>query len=111
MAYQSINPFNGLIAKAFDEITDKHLEVKLAAAHACYQQWKQQSYAERGIIISKVAALMRQKAEFLARTLTLDMGKRINEARGEVESQAVLHGIGIASGFHGQSARHQQANL
>ena len=42
------------------------------------------------MIIAKVAALMREKAEVLARILTLDMGKRISEARGEVEFSASI---------------------
>lgn len=90
MAYQSINPFNGITAKTFDELNDKQLEEKLATAQTCYETWKHKSYAERGVIIAKVAGLMREKAEILARTLTLDMGKRINEARGEVEFSASI---------------------
>jgi succinate-semialdehyde dehydrogenase/glutarate-semialdehyde dehydrogenase len=37
------------------------------------------------MIIGRAAQLMRDQSEALAHTMTLEMGKRINEARGEVE--------------------------
>jgi succinate-semialdehyde dehydrogenase/glutarate-semialdehyde dehydrogenase len=43
------------------------------------------TYAERAVIVAKAAALMHDKVEELAHIMTLEMGKRIAEARGEVE--------------------------
>jgi succinate-semialdehyde dehydrogenase / glutarate-semialdehyde dehydrogenase len=85
MTYQSVNPFNGNQVKAFEELTDKQLEGKLARAAACFQIWKHKSYAERAIIVAKAAALLHDKADEFAHIMTLEMGKRISEARGEVE--------------------------
>ncbi len=85
MAYQSINPFDNTLVKSFDEITNEQLETKLAAAAACYETWKRTSYADRAKIIAKAAALLHEQAEPFAQTMTMEMGKRISEARGEVE--------------------------
>ena len=85
MAYQSVNPATGKLLKSFDELTDAQLENKLATAARCFAQWKQTSYANRAAIIGKAAELLLDRVEDLARTMTLDMGKRIQEARAEVE--------------------------
>ena len=85
MTYQTLNPFNGKLVKSFDEITDAQFEVKLAAAQSCYEIWRHKTYAERAVIVAKAATLMHEQATSLAHTMTLEMGKRISEARGEVE--------------------------
>ena len=85
MTYQSVNPADGKLLKKFDELTDKQLETKLAAAATCFETWRHKSYAERAVIVAKAAEILHAKADEFARTMTLEMGKRINEARGEVE--------------------------
>lgn len=85
MAYQSINPATGELVKNFDELTDAQLEAKLATAAKCFQSWKQKSFAERAAVIAKAAEILHAKADEFARIMTLEMGKRIGEARGEVE--------------------------
>ena len=88
MAYQSVNPFDGKTLKTFEELTDAQLETKLAAAASCYRTWKQKSYAERAVIIAKAAKLMHAHVDDFAQLVTLEMGKRISEARGEVNYSA-----------------------
>ncbi len=88
MSYESVNPFDGKTLKTFAETTDKQLETKIAAAQACYETWRQKTYAERAIIVANAAKIMHARADEFARLATLEMGKRINEARGEVHFSA-----------------------
>ncbi len=88
MTYQSVNPANGKLVQSFDEISDTVLETKLAAAAACYETWRNTSYAQRATIVAKVGELMHEQVDQLAHTMTMEMGKRISEARGEVEFSA-----------------------
>ena len=88
MTYQSVNPFDGKTLKTFPEITDQQLEAKLASAEKCFETWKRRSYDERAVIIAKAAALMHADVDAFARPMTREMGKRIAEARGEVEFSA-----------------------
>jgi succinate-semialdehyde dehydrogenase/glutarate-semialdehyde dehydrogenase len=88
MTYQSINPNTGKTLKTFEQLTDKQLEDKLATAATCFQAWKHKSYAERAVIVAKAADLMRTHVDDFAKLATLEMGKRINEARGEVNFSA-----------------------
>ena len=85
MAYQSINPNTGKLVKSFEHLTHPQLETKLAAADSCFQAWKNTSYAERAAILNKAAALMHAHVDDFAKLATLEMGKRIDEARGEVK--------------------------
>jgi succinate-semialdehyde dehydrogenase/glutarate-semialdehyde dehydrogenase len=85
MTYQSFSPFTGKLIKSFDDITDTQFEAKLATAQACYEVWRHKSYAERAVIIAKAAKLLKEQQETFAHTMTLEMGKRISEARGEVD--------------------------
>jgi succinate-semialdehyde dehydrogenase/glutarate-semialdehyde dehydrogenase len=85
MTYQSLNPATGKLLKTFEELTDKQLEAKLIAATSCFETWRHKSYAERAVIVSKAAELLHDRVAEFAHTMTLEMGKRINEAKGEVE--------------------------
>ena len=85
MAYQSINPNNGKLLKSFEHLTPAQLEKSLATAQSCFESWKRKSYAERAIILNKAAALLHAHVDDFAKLETLEMGKRINEARGEVK--------------------------
>lgn len=84
MAYQSINPNDGKLLKSFDPISNGQLEQALATAEDCFQTWKHTSYAERAAIVAKAGALLHAQVDDFARLETLEMGKRIDEARGEV---------------------------
>ena len=85
MTYQSVNPYDGKTLKTFKELTDKEFEAKIAAAAACFETWRHKPYAERAAILAKAAAILHERADEFARIMTLEMGKRISEARGEVE--------------------------
>lgn len=88
MTYQSLNPFNGQLVQAFADLTDPQLETRIAAADAYFQTWRHTSYADRAKIIAKAGDILHARADEFARIATMEMGKRIGEARGEVEFSA-----------------------
>lgn len=90
MAYQSLNPATGQLIKEFPELTDNELETKLATAAACFATWRHKSYAQRAAIVNKASALLHEQADAFAKKMTLEMGKRITEARGEVEYSSTI---------------------
>jgi succinate-semialdehyde dehydrogenase/glutarate-semialdehyde dehydrogenase len=89
-AYQSVNPYDGKAGQTFATLTDLQLDARLAAAADCFASWRHQSYANRAVIMAKAATLLHDQAETFARIMTLEMGKRIHEARGEVEFSAQI---------------------
>jgi succinate-semialdehyde dehydrogenase/glutarate-semialdehyde dehydrogenase len=88
MAYQSVNPYDGKLIKSFEHMSNAQLEQSLAQAQTCFETWKQKSYVQRAAIINKAAALLHAHVDDFARLETLEMGKRIDEARGEVKFSA-----------------------
>jgi succinate-semialdehyde dehydrogenase/glutarate-semialdehyde dehydrogenase len=91
MPYQSVNPATGEILQVFKEHTDEQMMDALSTAHKTYRgAWSTAPYKERAKFIGKAAALMLKQKEDLARLATIEMGKRIAEARGEVELSASI---------------------
>jgi len=90
MTYASVNPFDNKSVQSFDELTDAQLEEKIAVATACFASWKAISYAERAKIVRKAAELLNERADHLASIMTLEMGKRVAEAKGEVAFSAQI---------------------
>ncbi|PIT09175.1 succinate-semialdehyde dehydrogenase [Snodgrassella alvi] len=86
MAYQSINPFNNELIKTFTNHTDAEVESALAQAYALYQSaWAQpENIGDRQALLRRLADVMTLHQEKIARIITLDMGKRLAESRGEI---------------------------
>jgi succinate-semialdehyde dehydrogenase/glutarate-semialdehyde dehydrogenase len=91
MAYETINPASGARLKTFDDISDAALEAAVAAAQRTYQtDWRDRPVVERARILSKAAALLRERADEYAGYVTLEMGKLLGTAQAEVELSAAI---------------------
>jgi len=88
MSYQSVNPATGEVLRKFKEISNKQLETALKTAATCFETWRLKTFAERAVIVAKAAAILRTRVEEFARPVTLEMGKLIDESRGEVKLSA-----------------------
>ena len=88
MTYQSLNPYDGKILKTFEELTDKQLETAVHAADQCFETWRHTTFVERTAVLKRAAAILRSRVEDFARPITLEMGKLIEESRGEVALSA-----------------------
>jgi len=83
--YRSVNPASGELLEQFATATDAEVEDVLAAAAAAYSSWSATPVAARAEIVSRAADLIAERADALARTVTLEVGKPRAEALGEVE--------------------------
>ena len=91
MTYQTTNPYTGQPVASFDEIDNAQLEAKLAAASSCFEtDWRLRPFADRKAVLSRAAALMRERSEALAALITLEMGKLIQQSAGEVALSAAI---------------------
>lgn len=88
MAYQTINPFNNETVKTFPTLTDDEIKNLVNQADACYKQWRKTDFATRRKVMKKAASILRDKKAEFARLVTLEMGKLIAEAEGEVDLTA-----------------------
>ncbi len=91
MAYQSTNPYNGEVVKTFDEINDAQLQTKIEVAQDCFDQvWRHKSFAERKAVLTRAAAIMRERTQEFAELITIEMGKLIAQSQGEVKLSAAI---------------------
>ena len=85
MAYKTIYPYNNKVLKEYENASDEDLEQALSSGHQVYQQWRTEDPRSRGVVLQKVADLMKQKRTDLAKAMTYDMGKLLTESLGEVD--------------------------
>lgn len=88
MSIQTVNPTTNKIVKSFEEMTEKTVDTKVAKAQIAFANWKETSYQQRADLLRKVATLMRAKKTALAKTITLEMGKLLAQAEGEIDLSA-----------------------
>ncbi len=84
MSYQSVNPSSGKTLEVFTELNNQQLDALLGTAAAAYEAWRKKPYSERAVIVAKASEIMRSRVDHFAKLATMEMGKRIDEARGEV---------------------------
>ena len=88
MSIQTINPNTNNTVKSFEEMTEKTVYAKVAKAQLAFMSWKETSYQQRADLLHKVATLMRINKSELAKTITLEMGKLLAQAEGEIDLSA-----------------------
>jgi acyl-CoA reductase-like NAD-dependent aldehyde dehydrogenase len=84
----SINPTTGETLSHWPLADAAQIEQALATATHAAAGWAAQSTTQRAVLLRAVAAQLRKDSEALARTITLEMGKPLAEARAEVEKSA-----------------------
>lgn len=90
MTFKTINPTNNKVVKSFDEMTDAAVENAIAQAANTFVEWKQTDYQTRSQLLYTVAGLLRAKRKDLAKMITLEMGKLVSHAEGEIKLSAEI---------------------
>ena len=88
MSIQTIDPNTNKLVKSFEEMTDQAVNEAVAKAEKAFTNWRKTSYEERSQLLNKVAQLMRREKNSLAEMITLEMGKLISQAEGEIDLSA-----------------------
>jgi len=88
MPIASINPATGETLKTFESLTKAQIEEKLQRAHDTFSVYRESSFTERTTMMLRAAEILDQDKSELARIMTLEMGKPIKGAIGEVEKCA-----------------------
>ena len=79
-----INPATGAVIGKLPHATRAELDLALQAAQRAFDGWRKTSALDRSKILRRVAELVRERADPIARNITLDMGKPLAEAKLEV---------------------------
>lgn len=84
------NPATANVIADLPVATAADLDEALAAAERGWPLWRAKTPDERAALMRKAAGLIRERADHIATLLTLEQGKPIAEARGEVLSASGL---------------------
>lgn len=79
------NPATGEVLGEVTQSTKADVDRAVQAAKQAQKSWRLVPAPERAEILYKVGNLLKERKEALAQTLTSEMGKVIEEARGEVQ--------------------------
>ncbi|MEC5406512.1 NAD-dependent succinate-semialdehyde dehydrogenase [Paraburkholderia sp. MPAMCS5] len=85
MAYRTLNPYTEKTIQEFADHTDGEVEAALAKANALYHlSWSKGDIAPRLAVLDKLASLLTNNSDKLARTMALEMGKPVSQGQKEV---------------------------
>lgn len=90
MGVVTVNPATGERLAEYPHQDPAQVGAVLARAVASGREWARRTVAERTVLLPALATRIRARAPELARLMSLEMGKTITEARGEVEKCAWL---------------------
>ena len=83
-----VNPATEEVIGTLPHASIADLDEALAAAAAGFAVWRKISAYERSKIMRKAADFIRERAEFIARLMTIEQGKPLVEARTEILGSA-----------------------
>lgn len=88
MTITSLNPATDAVLAQYDAHDGAAIEQRLARAAGAQRAWARTPLAERLALLRQVARTLRERRDEVAPLATLEMGKPLAEARGEVEKCA-----------------------
>ncbi len=84
--FENVNPAHHQeVVGVFQKSGPPDVEAAVGAAQRAYKSWKNTPPPKRGEILYRAATLLQQRKEALARTMTCEMGKVLEETRGDVQ--------------------------
>ncbi len=85
-SFVSVNPANpGQQLGRFQKASKEDVRKAIYAAESAFDRWSGTPAPKRGLILLRAAQIMRREKERLSRLMTMEMGKVLPEARGDVQ--------------------------
>jgi len=83
-----LNPARGSVIAQIPDSPRSTVDEAVAAARRAQPDWGRRTNSERAVYLRRIAARLRDNADALARTLSEEVGKLLDLARGEVATTA-----------------------
>ncbi|MFJ8599872.1 NADP-dependent succinic semialdehyde dehydrogenase [Streptomyces shenzhenensis] len=83
MPIATVNPANGETLKTYEAMGDEEIERRLQLAEATFRTYRSSALTDRGRLLLQAAHLLGEDREDIARTMTTEMGKPVEQARAE----------------------------
>ena len=88
MTLISTNPATGDLIETFDEMTIDECHSIVCAADSAFKKWRRTNFTLRRSCLTKLAELLRARADIFAKHMALEMGKPLAQGKTEVEKCA-----------------------
>lgn len=88
MKIKSINPANGETLKIYDEMAPEDVASAIQDANSTWAIWRKTSFVERAPLMTRAAAILRERKYELAKLMALEMGKPLKQGIAEAEKCA-----------------------
>ncbi len=88
MSFESRNPASGELIATYPEHTAAEVEQRVQSAWDGWKQWSRTPIDERKAFLLRLADVLEARAEEYGRLITMEMGKPLAEAIGEVKKSA-----------------------
>lgn len=82
--YTVTNPATGQVVERYSTATDDEVRSALENADKGYRSWRRLAPTDRAKILQHAGEVFAENADELAEVMTLEMGKRYDEGRGEI---------------------------
>ena len=103
--FATYNPATGDLIAEIDQASEQDVEAAIASAQEGFQQWSALSGAERGRILMRAVAILRERNDELAALEVTDTGKPLQEAIAvdiATGADVIEYYAGLAAGLQGQ---------
>jgi succinate-semialdehyde dehydrogenase/glutarate-semialdehyde dehydrogenase len=90
MEFKSINPYNNELVGQYTAQTEAETTAMLNKSAEAFAKWRKVPLEERAKLMYSAGQVLRDNVEEYAEMITLEMGKPINESRGEVKKCALV---------------------
>ena len=86
MAYRTLNPFTEQMVKDYPEHSDAEVEAALARADGLFRSdWSRGDIQTRLAVLDRLAGVLTEEKEALARAIAVEMGKPLAQGRLEID--------------------------
>ncbi|MEU3935787.1 NADP-dependent succinic semialdehyde dehydrogenase [Streptomyces sp. NPDC029044] len=83
MPIATVNPANGETLKTYEAMGEQEIERRLQLAEATFRTYRTTTFGERARLLHRAADLLEEDQQDIARVMTTEMGKPIQQARAE----------------------------
>jgi succinate-semialdehyde dehydrogenase/glutarate-semialdehyde dehydrogenase len=83
MPIATVNPANGETLKTYEAMDEQEIERRLQLAEATFRTYRTTTFDERARLLHRAADLLEEDQRDIARVMTTEMGKPIQQARAE----------------------------
>lgn len=98
--FETVNPATGEIVREVTRSNSDDVQKAVSATRKAFDGWRRTPAPARGEIVMKISRALEENKEKLARSITMEMGKVLAEARGDVQEA-----IDVAFYFAGEGRR------